>query len=172
MMQSLEIISVNIWQIVISLCNLLILFLIIKKFLFKPVKNMLAKRDAEIKKQYDNAEAAEQSALQNKEAWEKKMDAAHLEADEIEKAAKQRAERQSDKILLDAKEQAEGILKRAEAEAVAEKKKAEKDIQSQIVDVSTLLTEKMLKKKLNEDDHRDLIGAFMQEIGEQDDANE
>lgn len=172
MMQSLEIISVNIWQIVISLCNLLILFLIIKKFLFKPVKNMLAKRDAEIKKQYDNAEAAEQSALQNKEAWEKKMDAAHLEADEIEKAAKQRAERQSDKILLDAKEQAEGILKRAEAEAVAEKKKAEKDIQSQIVDVSTLLTEKMLKKKLSEDDHRDLIGAFMQEIGEQDDANE
>ncbi len=172
MMQSLEIISVNIWQIVISLCNLLILFLIIKKFLFKPVKNMMAKRNAEIKAQYDNAEAAEQSALQNKEAWEKKMDAAHLEADEIEKAAKQRAERQSDKILMDAKEQAEGILKRAEVAAAAEKKKAEKDIQTQIVDVSALLTEKMLKKKLNEDDHHELIGAFMQEIGEHHDANE
>ena len=40
--QSLDIISVNIWQILISLINLLLLFLIIKKFLFKPVQNMLA----------------------------------------------------------------------------------------------------------------------------------
>ena len=42
-MQSLEVISVNIWHILISLCNLLILFLIVKRFLFKPVKKALEK---------------------------------------------------------------------------------------------------------------------------------
>ena len=40
-MQSLEVISLNIWQVLISLCNLLLIFLILKKFLFKPVKKVL-----------------------------------------------------------------------------------------------------------------------------------
>ena len=172
MMQSLEIISVNFWQIVISLCNLLILFLIIKKFLFQPVKTMLAKREADIKAQYDSAEAAEQDALENQKNWKQKMDAAQVEADEIEKTAKQRAERQGDKILQEARQEAEGIVSRAKADAVSEKKKAQKEMQAQIVDVSTLLTEKMLKKKLNDDDQHDLIDAFMQEIGEQDVTND
>ena len=47
-MQTLEVISVNVWQIIISLCNLLILFLIIKKFLFQPVQKMLDKRKASL----------------------------------------------------------------------------------------------------------------------------
>ncbi len=33
-MQSLDVISVNLWQILISLCNLLILYLILKQFLY------------------------------------------------------------------------------------------------------------------------------------------
>jgi len=43
-MPTLDVISVNIWSILISLCNLLILFFIIKKFLYKPVRKMLAER--------------------------------------------------------------------------------------------------------------------------------
>ena len=47
-MQSLDVISINIWHILISLCNLILLFLVVKKFLFKPVKNLLASRQAEL----------------------------------------------------------------------------------------------------------------------------
>ena len=46
-MQSLDIISINIWQILISLCNLVLLFLILKKFLYKPVHNVLAQRSGD-----------------------------------------------------------------------------------------------------------------------------
>ena len=45
-MQTLDVISVNIWQILISLANLTILFLLFKKFLFKPVKKVMEKREA------------------------------------------------------------------------------------------------------------------------------
>ena len=55
-MQTLEVISVNLWQILISLLNLLILFLLFKKFLFKPVNNMLAKRQSEIDEKYEAME--------------------------------------------------------------------------------------------------------------------
>ena len=43
-MQSLDVISVNIWQILASLANLVLLFLMVKKFLYKPVKKMLEQR--------------------------------------------------------------------------------------------------------------------------------
>ena len=48
MPQSLDVISFNLWQVIISLANLLILFLILKKFLYKPVKNIMAKRQSEL----------------------------------------------------------------------------------------------------------------------------
>ena len=61
-MQNLDVISVNIWLIIISLCNLVILFLIIKKFLYKPVKKMLAERQNQLDKKYSDAEDAKLDA--------------------------------------------------------------------------------------------------------------
>ena len=58
-MQTLDIISVNIWQILISLCNLLIIFLVVKKFLFGPIQSVMEKRQAEIDEHYKTAEEAE-----------------------------------------------------------------------------------------------------------------
>ena len=48
MLQPLDVISVNLWHILISLLNLVILFLVVKKFLFKPVKELFARRQAEL----------------------------------------------------------------------------------------------------------------------------
>ena len=86
-MQSLEVISVNLWQILISLLNLLILFLLFKKFLFKPVNNMLAKRQGEIDETYRKAEEANQSALENKLLWDEKMDTLKKESEDMLKKA-------------------------------------------------------------------------------------
>ena len=76
-MQNLDVISVNIWLIIISLCNLVILFLIIKKFLYKPVKKMLAERQNQLDKKYSDAEDAKLEA-------EKAADAAAAAAGEAE----------------------------------------------------------------------------------------
>ena len=62
-MQSLDIISVNLWQILISLANLTILFLLLKKFLYKPVTKMLEQRQAEIDSSYNDAENAKKDAV-------------------------------------------------------------------------------------------------------------
>jgi len=61
-MQTLDIISVNIWQIIISLVNLLIIFLIIKKFLYKPVKKMLEDRQSTIENEYSQAVMAKEQS--------------------------------------------------------------------------------------------------------------
>lgn len=171
-MQTLEVISINIWQILISLANLVILFLVLKKFLFKPVKKVLAERQAAVDEQYAAAAQAEKKAMQSKESWEHKMESARTEADAILKNATETAGLRGEKIVAEAKVRADGIIRQAETEAELERKKAEDGIKREIIDVSTVLTEKMLGREINTQDHRSLIDSFIEEIGGSDDGNE
>ena len=82
-MQTLDVISVNIWQIIISLANLVILFLLFKKFLFKPVKEMIAKREAAVEAELDAAKHEHDAANEERRQWEAKMASADEEADRI-----------------------------------------------------------------------------------------
>ncbi len=170
-MQTLEVISVNLWQIVISLANLVILYLILKKLLFKRVKVVLEQRQTAVDGQYAAAAEAEKSALENKAAWEEKLGTAKDEADGIIKSATDTAARRSDEILADAKDKADGIIKQAKNEAELEIKKAEETIKHEIVDISSALTEKLLEREINAEDHRSLISSFIDKIGDGDDGN-
>lgn len=170
MIQTLDVISVNLWQILISLCNLVILFVLLKKFLYKPVKKILAQRQAEIDKQYADARDAKDSAELSRQEWDAKLKAADGEAEKIIKNAKEKAERQGDKIVSGAMTRADEIVRQAEADASLELERAQDDIKREIVTVSTALTEKMLEREINEKDHRALIDSFIEDID--DDGNE
>ena len=56
MPESLEFLSINIWQTLVAIANLIILYFIVKRFLFKPVNNILDKRAEEVDKIYNDAE--------------------------------------------------------------------------------------------------------------------
>ena len=120
-MQTSEIISVNIWQIVVSLLNLLLLFLILKKFLFKPVKNILKTRQDNIDSSYAEAKTALDEANASKKELEARLSEAHLTADGILQEATLNAERRRDKIVEDAGREAESILRQARADAELER---------------------------------------------------
>lgn len=167
-MQPSEVISVNLWQIVISLCNLVVMFLILKKFLFKPVKTMIAKREAEVQRQYDEADEAKRAAEADRDAWAKKMETAQTKADDIIGKAVQTAQYRQEAIVAEAKTRADGIVRAAETEARLEMERARADIRHEIVDVSTVLAEKLLAREVNADDHRVLVDAFLDTIGESD----
>lgn len=167
MIQSLDVISVNIWQILISLLNLLLLFLIIKKFLFKPAKNIMAKRQEEIDEKYSVAENMKSEAIAYKEKYEEQLKGAKEEADEILNSASSNAKFREEKILAEAKEQADGIIRRAEAEAELTVKKAADGIKCEIVSVSGAIAEKMIGREINTDDHRELIDSFIKEMGDE-----
>ena len=165
-MQSLEVISVNIWQILISLLNLLILFLLFKKFLFKPVNNMLAKRQSEIDARYDEADEAKRIAQKDKALWDEKISTVKLETDEMIKKAQNSAKRQGDAIVSKAKETADSIVRQAENQAQLEMEKAKEEIKKEIVEVSAALANKLLEREINADDHKSLIDSFIEKIGD------
>lgn len=165
-MQTLPVISVNIWQIVISLANLLILFLILKKFLFKPVKNVLNSRQQEVEEIYSSARKSESEAMENKAKWEEKLKSAKDQADAVIMEASETAGKRGEKIIAEAKEKADTIIRQAENEADLQLKKAQAGIKTEIVNVSALLTEKMLGREINTEDHRTLIDSVIEKIGD------
>ncbi len=167
-MQSLDVISINIWQILVSLLNLVILFLLIKKFLYKPVKKMLQERQATIDKQYSDAEDAKNKAIADQKAYEEKLSAAKTEADGVILAAVDTAKAREKEILAEAKQKAEGIVTKAESDAKLAILKAEDSIRREIIHVSTLLTEKVLEREISDQDHKNFIDSFIDNIGDGD----
>lgn len=170
MIQTLDVISVNIWQILISLANLVILFLIVKRFLYTPVKRVLAQRRAEIDEQYAKAKEAQEGAERQKEEWDQRIKGAQSEADDILKSAADRAQRREEQIVAEAKAKADGIVRQAQIDASLELGKAREQIKQEIVSVSAALTEKVLEREIDNDTHKELIDSFIDEIGEDDDG--
>ena len=164
-MQSLEVISVNLWAMLISLANLAILYWILKKFLFKPVKKVLAQRQAELDSQYAAAGEAQQRAMQDQQAWAEKLRGAQDEADALLKTAADDARSRGERIVAEARSKADGMIRQAEAQTALERKKAEQGIKREIADTSVELAQKLIGREMNEQDHRALINAFIDEMG-------
>lgn len=168
-MQTLDIISVNLWQMLVSLINLVLLFLLIKKFLYKPVKKMLDARQKTIEGDYDAANAAKEQALADQQAYNSQLQGAKREADQLIKNAVDLANEREREILAEAKAKADGIVRQAENDAALERKKAEEGIKREIVEVSSLLTEKLLEREVSSEDHRRFVDSFIESIGDSDD---
>ena len=166
-MQDLDIISVNIWHIVISLANLVILFLILKKLLFKPIKKIVDKRQKEIESEYKKAEKTQAEADAIKAEWEGKMATAEAEADKIISDAVERADSRNEVMLYESREKADQIIRKAKADIERERKDARETIKKEIVDVSQTLSEQIIGREINMDDHRDLIDKAIDKIGEE-----
>ncbi len=165
----LDVISVNVWAIIASLCNLLVIAWIVKRFLFKPVKRIFDARRAAIDAEYAPAEAAKAEAEESRLNYAAAMAAAEQTSGQIIADATRMAEHRSNEIVAEARERATALRRQAEADAILERKKAEDDMKREIADVSTQLTGKLLQREINEEDHRALIDSFLQEIGTNDD---
>ncbi|MBR5497427.1 MAG: F0F1 ATP synthase subunit B [Clostridia bacterium] len=170
-MQSLDVISINIWQMLASLANLVILFLVVKKFLYKPVKKMLEARQNTIQGDYDAAREAKEQADADRKAYEEKLKTAKNEAENVIKSAVDIASEREKEIIAEAREKADGIVRQAENDAMLERKKAEDSIRKEIVEVSSLLTEKMLEREVSEADHQHFIDSFIESIGDGNDSD-
>lgn len=170
-MQSLEIISVNLWQILVSLCNLLLLFLLLKRFLYKPVSAMLEKRRAEIDERYEEADKAEKDAQAMRAEWEEKTAGTRAYADELIRNAENTAGARAEAIVEESRREAERIVRKAREDAALERARSEEQIRRQIADVSTEISEKVLEREIKESDHRALIDSFLAKIGQNDDGN-
>ncbi len=164
MNEYLELISLDIWHIVATVGNLLILWLIIKKLLFKPVTEILEKRKSQVDDMYSKAEESKRAAEEDQREYSAKLAAARNEADEIVRKAAIRADRLSENIIEEAKTKAEETVRKAEADIELEKKRAMNELKDEIGAISVQIAGSVVGREISEDDHRELIDSFIDEL--------
>ncbi len=162
--ENLELISLNVWHIVASIANLLILTLIVRKFLFVPVQKMLAERKAQVDTLYSDAEKAQQDADAAKTEYETKLEGARREAADIVQSAVVRADRMSEKIIAEANDRAAEKMRTAEAEIAQEKKKALNEVKNEISDMSVDIAKQVVGREISKEDHKRLIDSFIESL--------
>ena len=167
-MQNLGVISVNLWQILVSLLNLVLMFLILKKFLWKPVMRVFAQRREAVDGAFRDAEEARAEAEATRAQYSGKLEEADKEAEGIVSRAALDARLRADAIVADAEHRAAGILRQAEEDAALARKKAKESIRGDVIVISTALAEQMLKREINAEDHRELFEDFLAKVGEDD----
>lgn len=166
-MQSLEIISVNIWSILVSLVNLLIMFLILKRFLFKPVQKMMAARKQQVDQIYQDAKENRDSAINMKQEYEARLATAREEADGLVRNAVQTAQRKGDAIVAEANSQASHLKQKAEQEIAQEKKQMLQDVRGEISDIAVSIASKVVEREVKKQDYDGFVDEFIKNVGEQ-----
>ena len=161
-----ELVSIEVWTVIAQWCNLLILFLLVKKFLFKPVQNILNKRQAEIDTMYTSASEANKTATELKENYETHLLKAKDEAVEIISSANQKAQAQSENIIREAHEEAARITEKAASDIEQERKKALNEVKDEISDIAIDIASKVVEKEISASDHERLIEEFINNVGD------
>ena len=158
--ESLDVIYINIWAIVISLVNLLILFLLLKKFLFKPVTRIMAERRAKVDAIVSDAEAARAAAEADTRPPIFRYFMVPMKAMNRTRATAT-ATRESEAIVATARERAAAVKKQAESDIAQEKKKAVNELKGEISDISMTIAEQVVGREVTPADHHAMIDAFI-----------
>ena len=143
-----------------------VLFLVASYFLFNPVREMLAKRQAKIRDELDSAESDKEEAAALRAQYEEKLRSINKEAEEILSDARKRALENENKIVAEAKEEAARIVERARTEAELEKQKAADDVKREMVVIASMMAGKVVKASIDTTIQESLINETLKEIGE------
>ncbi|MCJ7641359.1 MAG: F0F1 ATP synthase subunit B [Desulfobacterales bacterium] len=137
--------------------NFAILFVLLGKFLYKPVLKMLDERAKKIKESMEWAEATKRDYEQAKGEVQKQLEKGRQEVQAFLAQAVQRGESFKEEAKQEAAQQAKAIIDRARSEFEAERDKMVEDLRKEFVSILMLTAEKVIKETLDKEKHSKLI---------------
>ena len=160
-------IGINPWTALFVLLNFLLLFFIAKKYLFKPVKDMIDSRQKEIDTLYNEAEAAKAGALELENQYRTQLAAAQETSDTLVKEAMARGKNREEEIVRQANREADAIREKAAQDIAREKKKALNDAKNEISSIALEIAGKVIGESMDGERQQKLVDNFLAELGEQ-----
>ena len=148
----LEFLSIDIGTIIFTLCNLLILYLIFKHFLFGRVHKILDERQNDVAETYNKADESLEHAKSLESEYSSLMESAKEESAEIIRNA--------------SKKEAGIILSRADEDIEREKKRARSELKGEISELAVMVAQKVVEKEISEADHDRFINDFIENVGD------
>lgn len=165
-MQVQDLVGIVPWTFIAQICNLFIQMYLIKRFLFKPINNILEKRREMADAEIQNAIKAKDEAHAIKAEYEQNMQDAKNKANEILVSAQKIAAIQSEEMLKEATAQAAALKAKAESDIAQEKRKAVNEIKGEIGGMAMEIAGKVIEREICEEDHEKLIDEFISNVGD------
>lgn len=160
-----DLVAIN-WSFWFQLINTLVIFLVLRHFLFKPVTEFMDKRRKAIEDSITSAESKNKEAEDLMTQYQRKLDEIKQERNEIIKDATKRAEQRGDEIVKNAEVEAKKIIEKANSDIHREKQKALNELKDQISGLVIMAATKVVEKELDAHKHEEMIKQFIDEVGE------
>ena len=150
------------WTIV----TFLIVLMLLKWKAWGPLMSVLDKRAEDIKNALAAADRAKEDAEKASQDYEKLVQKARIEGQQIIADSKTTGEKVKNDIESVARENAEKMIGKAKTQIEAESQKALQEIKSSVVDLSIEAAEKIIEKNLDSEDNRKLVEKTLDSMGQ------
>ncbi len=144
-----------------TIINLLVTYLILKKFLFKPAIKMIRRRQAGIEADLKNARETSLAANAKLNEANARIDGSVREASTIVKEAKTQAESQSDAILTAAKKEVSEIITRADTDIERMRFTMMEEMREEVADLAVSIASRVIQQTIDEKTQRELVDQFL-----------
>ena len=159
------------WQkMLLYLANFVVLDVALTFLVFKPVKKFMNNRQKQIEDEVNSANKIKEEAEAIKAESEEKVKTAE---DEVKKGYAELEEEKAsvsdgkERILKEAREEAEKIIESAKNEAKAEKEKIIAEAKTEITGIAVALAKNILEREITEADNEKLIDECIKDIKKQ-----
>ncbi len=160
-----NLVSLSLGEWLLQILSTIVLFLLLRKFLFGKVKAVIDERQELIRSNIDESVKANDDAQALKEKYDAMIKAAEAEAIDIIKAGTKRGEERKEELIREGQEEAKKIIDRANLEVARGKEKAIEEVKGEIIDIALYAASKALEKDLDDQRHREVISQFVQRAG-------
>jgi len=154
------------WSLLFTVINVLILFLLLKRFLFKPVDKILNERQSIVSKNLADADEEKKKAIEFKNQSEKAIEEAEGVGAGIVTDARRSAQSEYDRILKEADVKAKEVIIKANEEAVIIKERVIKETEAQMVTLAIAAAAKIMGDQANPTTDKELYNHFLTKAGE------
>ena len=154
------------WNLLFSAITVLVLFLILKHFLFEKVHDFMVAREEEVENSFKRAEEVNRQADAKLEKYEATLAGVEADGRKIMKAARDEAKRQAEEIVGDATQQAHDMIDHAQKEIRREKYNARKELQEEIGSMAMMAAEQILQRELTTDVQHEIVETIIKEAEE------
>lgn len=153
-------------NLLFTVINVLILFFVVKRFLFRPVLKILEQRQEEIDKQYSDAQNAQDEVCEMKKKYEVSLAGIEKEKLSILSETDKKAGEDYERKISEAQKEADKILAEAKKQAAEEKQKRIREAEKEIADLVVEAAAKISEANSGEESDRELYDKFIEKIGE------
>ena len=155
-------------SMVVQLCSTLVLFLLVKKFLWKSVQNFFSAREEKMQSDLSASEQAKSEAIADREKAQEQLSTAAEKSEEIVNAAVKEAKDQKAAILAQASKEADVERKKAHAQIETERNAMYDSVKEEMVNVAMDAAGKLIGEKNGEELDRKAIAEFVKEASAHD----